>query len=331
MRSGNGRHRRPRQAPAIVVAAGVTGSALALPLLGAGSASAADAATWDRVAECESGGLWSANFGNGLYGGLQFTQETWERHGGLAYASSADLASRAQQIVVAEKAFAAGGTEWDTCAPIAGLTNDGTAPEVDPGPAVVPAEPTGPVEESNRTTGLPIAPTAPEAAPTTPEVLPTAPEAVPTTSAAPTAPVAPDASTGIGTPSPTAPGASVTPSAPAAPGTGKHRGGAAPEETGIADGSGETGRHASPLEAADGPTGGVTAGTGAENADTQGTADEYTVKPGDNLTEIAQENELPGGWAALYDANRRTVGGDPDLILPGQSLDLTPETAPAQG
>ncbi|MET9434799.1 transglycosylase family protein [Streptomyces sp. NPDC006551] len=331
MRSGNGRHRRPRQAPAIVVAAGVTGSALALPLLGAGSASAADAATWDRVAECESGGLWSANFGNGLYGGLQFTQETWERHGGLAYASSADLASRAQQIVVAEKALAAGGTEWDTCAPIAGLTNDGTAPEVDPGPPVVPTEPTGPVEESNRTTGLPIAPTTPEATPTAPEVVPTTPAAPTTPETVPTAPTTPDASTGTGTPSPTAPEASLSPSAPAVPGTGKHRGDAAPEEVGNTDSTGETGRHASPSDGADGSAGDVTAGAGSENTDTQGTVDEYTVKPGDNLTEIAQENELPGGWAALYDANRQTVGGDPDLILPGQSLDLTPETAPAQG
>ncbi|NYV78542.1 peptigoglycan-binding protein LysM, partial [Streptomyces sp. UH6] len=49
MLSGNGRHRRPRQAPAVVVAAGVTGSALALPLFAATGASAADGATWDRV------------------------------------------------------------------------------------------------------------------------------------------------------------------------------------------------------------------------------------------------------------------------------------------
>ncbi|WP_237527085.1 transglycosylase family protein, partial [Streptomyces sp. SID2119] len=74
MGSANGRHRRPRQAPAIVVAAGVTGSAIAIPLLGAAGAHAADATTWDRVAECESGGMWSADLGNGYYGGLQFSQ-----------------------------------------------------------------------------------------------------------------------------------------------------------------------------------------------------------------------------------------------------------------
>lgn len=134
MRSGNGRHRRPRQAPAIVVAAGVTGSAIAIPLLGAGSASAADAATWDRVAECESGGMWSADLGNGFYGGLQFTQETWQDFGGTAYAPTADLASRSQQIAVAEKVLDAQGPQaWATCSLIAGLTNDGAATGVDPG------------------------------------------------------------------------------------------------------------------------------------------------------------------------------------------------------
>ena len=103
MRSGNGRHRRPRQAPALIVAAGVTGSAIALPLLGAASAHAADASTWDRVADCESGGVWSADLRNGYYGGLQITQEAWDSFGGDSYAVRPDLASRSQQITVAEK------------------------------------------------------------------------------------------------------------------------------------------------------------------------------------------------------------------------------------
>lgn len=79
MLSGNGRHRRPRQAPALLVAAGVTGSAIAIPLLGATGASAADGTVWDKVAECESGGSWSADDGNGQYGGLQLTQDDWRR------------------------------------------------------------------------------------------------------------------------------------------------------------------------------------------------------------------------------------------------------------
>ncbi|MFJ3586412.1 transglycosylase family protein [Streptomyces sp. NPDC090127] len=322
MRSGNGRHRRPRQAPAIVVAAGVTGSALALPLLGAGSASAADAATWDRVAECESGGQWSAHFGNGLYGGLQFSQESWERHGGLAYAPSADLASRGQQIVVAERALAAGDTQWATCAPIAGLTNDGTKPDIDPGPAFRPSEPIGPSPESSRTVGLPTVDTPPEAlAPSETSSAPSAPSAPSTTASEAPAP-------GASGPESSAPDASTTPPAPTTSGTGKHRGGAAPEETGNTDKAPEAGRHASPSDA---PTPGADAdkqptGDTSDNPPAKGIADtigEYTVKPGDNLTAIARENALPGGWGALYDANRTTVGVDPDLILPGQSLDLT--------
>ncbi|MEU9702368.1 transglycosylase family protein [Streptomyces sp. NPDC047981] len=320
MRSGNGRHRRPRQAPAIVVAAGVTGSALALPLLAAGSASAADAATWDRVAECSSGGQWSAHFGNGLYGGLQFSQEGWERHGGLAYATSADLASRAQQIAVAEKALAAGDNQWATCAPIAGLTNDGAKPDVDPGPAVKPSEPTGPLPESDRTSGLPSG-SAQSAAPSDESSTPSSEVSTPSTAT-------PETST---TPE-TSPAAPETSGTPSAPGNGKHRGDAAPEETGNADTDREKGRHALP---SDTPTtdGSVESGANPDSTDNTPAEDitdaigEYTVKPGDNLTEIAQRNELPGGWGALYDANRTVVGADPDLIIPGQSLDLTPDKA----
>ncbi|MFI0988915.1 transglycosylase family protein [Streptomyces exfoliatus] len=358
MRSGNGRHRRPRQAPALVVAAGVTGSAMALPLLATGSASAADAATWDRVAECESGGQWSANFGNGMYGGLQFTQDSWERHGGLVYAPSPDLASRAQQIAVAEKALAQGSTEWATCAPIAGLTNDGRSTGVDPGPTAVPKVPTGPVAESNRTSGLPAgstgsvaagdvakkgAETVAPSAPVTPSVpvTPTAPGSTapvaPTTPVSPSAPVDPSApTTPVAPDSSVKPGTPVTPGAPtddvssATPGTGKHRGDAAPEEGAKSDTSAETGRHASSgSELTEKP---VTA-TPVDDAkdsgstDTRGTSDAYTVRPGDSLSDIARQNELAGGWTALYDANRQTVGLDPDLILPGQSLDLTDGSA----
>ncbi|WP_369144623.1 transglycosylase family protein [Streptomyces sp. R44] len=336
MRSGNGRHRRPRQAPAIVVAAGVTGSAMALPLLATGSASAADATTWDRVAECESGGQWSANFGNGMYGGLQFTQDSWERNGGLAYAPSPDLASRAQQIAVAEKALDAGSNDWATCAPIAGLKNDGKATGVNPGPTVVPTTPTGPLPESNRTAGGEGS-SAGRSATSTTAVTPATPTA-PATSATPAAPTTPAA--------PVTPDASVTPGTPdssetpkgdvpsATPGTGKHRGDAAPEETGATGNSSETGRHASgtgkPAEKVDAtPVTDEAANSGA--TDSQGTSGEYTVRPGDSLSGIAEENELPGGWTALYDANKRTVGADPDLILPGQSLDLTIGSVAAEG
>ncbi|MFJ6657931.1 transglycosylase family protein [Streptomyces sp. NPDC091377] len=134
MLSGNGRHRRPRQAPALLVAAGVTGSAIAIPLLGAGGASAAGGTTWDAVAECESGGAWSADLGNGRYGGLQVTQEAWETYGGLEYAGSADQASRSQQIAVAERILADQGVgAWSTCGLLHGLGDDENPAGVDTG------------------------------------------------------------------------------------------------------------------------------------------------------------------------------------------------------
>ncbi|MFF5440640.1 transglycosylase family protein [Streptomyces achromogenes] len=134
MLSGNGRHRRPRQAPALLVAAGVTGSAIAIPLLGAASANAADGTTWDKVAECESGGSWSADNGTGYFGGLQISQDDWDKYGGGQYAASPDQASRQQQIAVAEKILAARGTApWATCALLSGLTRDSGSMDVDTG------------------------------------------------------------------------------------------------------------------------------------------------------------------------------------------------------
>jgi peptidoglycan hydrolase CwlO-like protein len=71
---------------------------------------------WDAVALCESGGNWSINTGNGYYGGLQFSASTWAAHGGLTYAPRADLASRAEQIAVAENVLASQGAgAWPTC------------------------------------------------------------------------------------------------------------------------------------------------------------------------------------------------------------------------
>ena len=58
---------------------------------------------YTAIAQCESGGNWSINTGNGYYGGLQFTQSTWEGAGGLEYAARADLATPEQQIAVADR------------------------------------------------------------------------------------------------------------------------------------------------------------------------------------------------------------------------------------
>jgi LysM repeat protein len=108
-------------------AAVIAGAVVATPVVGlvtATSASAASASAWDRVAQCESGGDWSINTGNGFYGGLQFTQSTWAAYGGTAYASRADLASESAQISVAEKVLASQGVgAWPVCGPRAGLSS----------------------------------------------------------------------------------------------------------------------------------------------------------------------------------------------------------------
>ncbi|MEV6169513.1 transglycosylase family protein [Streptomyces sp. NPDC051954] len=114
--SGKGKHRRPSKATRAIAIAGVTGAAVAAPLMAAGNASAATASEWDTVAQCEAGGNWSINTGNGYYGGLQFSASTWAAYGGTQYAGSADQASKAQQIEIAEKVLAAQGKgAWPNC------------------------------------------------------------------------------------------------------------------------------------------------------------------------------------------------------------------------
>ncbi|MFJ4539502.1 transglycosylase family protein [Streptomyces tibetensis] len=114
--SGKGKHRRPSKATRAAALAGVTGVAIAAPLMAAGNASAATASEWDAVAQCESGGNWSINTGNGYYGGLQFSASTWAAYGGTQYASTADKASKDQQIQVAEKVLASQGKgAWPVC------------------------------------------------------------------------------------------------------------------------------------------------------------------------------------------------------------------------
>ena len=128
--SGKGKHRRPSKATRAAALAGVTGVAMAAPLMAAGSASAATASEWDAVAQCESGGNWSINTGNGYYGGLQFSASTWAAYGGTAYAPQADQASKAQQIAVAEKVLASQGKgAWPVCGTgLSGAAYNGAAP-----------------------------------------------------------------------------------------------------------------------------------------------------------------------------------------------------------
>lgn len=309
MGSANGRHRRPRQAPAIVVAAGVTGSAIAIPLLGAASAHAADTTTWDRVAECESGGMWSADLGNGFYGGLQFSQETWKAYGGDTYAPRADLASRAQQIAVAEKVLDDKGPQaWPSCAVISGLAVDGTLPGVDPGSAPS-SEPTQSAGRADGASAAPSDDATPSDRVSGGKGGSKGSNGAGKSAGKAKASAKPSASASATSPSgmPDSSGSSDSSGGVA----GKHRGAPAPEGSRDANGGDrESGRHASRGDA-DARDAGASAADGT-----------YTVHPGDNLWAIADAQKVPGGWPALYEANKGAVGSDPDLILPGQSLDL---------
>ncbi|MEV8587466.1 transglycosylase family protein [Streptomyces sp. NPDC051180] len=95
-------------------------------------ACAADQWPWGCVAECESSGRWNTNTGNGFYGGLQFWQPTWVEHGGLRFAPRADLATRQQQITVAQEVLRTQGWgAWPVCSKRYGLS--GRVHTVQPG------------------------------------------------------------------------------------------------------------------------------------------------------------------------------------------------------
>ncbi|WEH38404.1 transglycosylase family protein [Streptomyces sp. AM 2-1-1] len=220
----NGRHRRYQPSrinrASLTVTAG--GAGIALPLITAGMAHAASADTWEKVAACESTHNWHINSGNGYYGGLQFSGSTWAAYGGTAFAPRADLATKDQQIAIAEKVLDGQGPgAWPVCSDRAGLTRDD---DTDSGTTV-------------QTQGA-----RPAALPATAQQTPKkSPAATPTT--------------------------------------------------------------------------------------VPGKREAYTVSSGDSLSGIAAAERLQGGWQRLYTANRAVIGGDPDLIYPGQRLDLTPARA----
>lgn len=111
-------------------------SAAGIALSAAGANAATDGATWDALAQCESGGNWATNTGNGYTGGLQFSPTTWAAYGGTG--SAAD-ASREQQIAVAENVHAAQGWgAWPSCAAQLGLSGGGGATVAPQSSAVTP-------------------------------------------------------------------------------------------------------------------------------------------------------------------------------------------------
>ncbi|OQA09819.1 MAG: Resuscitation-promoting factor RpfA precursor [Firmicutes bacterium ADurb.Bin373] len=226
----SGRHRKPttsapaKQAAKIAVTGAVLGGGgMAL----AGHAAAATDTEWDTVARCESGGNWAINTGNGYQGGLQFSPGTWSAHGGSQYASAANLASKDEQIAVAERVLASQGRgAWPVCgtglsgatprnvttAPATNVTPAQDAPVVTPVAMDIPA-PEAPAP-APADLSVPEAPApAPEVAPVD-AVLPEAPAPV-EIAPAPEAPAPLDAAPVPDAPAPVLPDAPVLPEAPA--------------------------------------------------------------------------------------------------------------------
>lgn len=307
LKSGNGRHRKPRQASTAMVAVAATGAGMALPLFAASGAQAADndkgavtvsTTVWNAVALCESGGLWSSDTGNGFYGGLQITSDTWDEYGGQEYAERPDLASQNQQISVAENILGEIGPEaWPTCADTAGLTAAVAGADADD---------TTTDEPTDSATGG-------------------------ATDGAADGTTDGTADETAGTDDAASPGASATdsPSPSASPSTpaksqGRH---AKPDTTGTTAATGQVaeakaawGVLARSTTATAGTTKATTKAARTDAASTTAGTKHYLVQEGDTLCEIAAEEDVDGGWRALYEANKAAIGDDPSVIRAGEYL-----------
>ena len=143
-----GRHSKKTTSTGKKALAG-TAAVAALAGIIAPQATAAPDSDWDKLAQCESGGNWSINTGNGYYGGLQFNYGTWQAYGGGEFAPTADQATREQQIIIAERTLAdQGWGAWPACSARYGLNSAPTnrdaqaaqaAPAPKPAPAPAPA------------------------------------------------------------------------------------------------------------------------------------------------------------------------------------------------
>jgi len=158
-----------RRTAAALAIGGVAAATMSMP-----AANAVDGATWDALAQCESGGNWSINTGNGFYGGLQFTQQSWN---GVGMSGSPANATRAQQIEAGERLLAIQGWgAWPACSVAAQSQTQQTytapaaqaapaAPAAQAAPAAVEAPAAAPAAQA-----APAAVEAPAAAPAAPAV-----------------------------------------------------------------------------------------------------------------------------------------------------------------
>jgi LysM repeat protein len=351
-----GRHRKPSNAGKNLAKTAIAGAVIGVPLASAGQAHAAPDDVWDRVAKCESGNNWAINTGNGFQGGLQFTQSTWRGFGGTQFASAANRATREQQIVIAERVLARQGwNAWPVCSHKAGARSSKATPRVITvkAPAEKPEKPKTPPGSRGKHALAPGTPAVPLPAPAPPN--PLVPEAgrlealhgkdtaaKPLTAMpiaplpAPAAPAAPAPAehpqTILAAPAPPAEKAAPPPVAPAAPAAPEAKeplltaldapAHGAPAPVGQAAPPAPAPQPAAPAAPKPAAPAAPQPAAPAEQAPAPAAAQRtYQVRPGDTLSGIATEQGVAGGWRAIYQANRGTVG-DANLIRPGQQLTL---------
>lgn len=149
-----GKHRKSSSASRTIARVAVAGLAVGAPLSIAATPAQADSVNWDAIAQCESSGNWAANTGNGYYGGLQFTDSTWQAYGG---SGSAANASRSEQIAVAERVLDGQGIgAWPVCGAQSGSSASYSGSNTEGSSSY---EESAPVEEE--TTEAPVQETAP--------------------------------------------------------------------------------------------------------------------------------------------------------------------------
>ena len=191
-----------RRTAAALAIGGVAAATMSMP-----AANAVDGATWDALAQCESGGNWSINTGNGFYGGLQFTQQSWN---GVGMSGSPANATRAQQIEAGERLLAIQGWgAWPACSAKLGLYGKTGAAPTYTEPTTSTAATTT-VAAQSQTQQTYTAPAA-QAAPAAP-----AAQAAPAAVEAPAAPAAPVAPAAPAVEAPAAPAAAPAVEAPVA-------------------------------------------------------------------------------------------------------------------
>lgn len=321
--------RAVRRSAALLAPSALLGTGIILTAAQA-PAQAASVSTWDKVAACESSGDWHINTGNGFYGGLQFTSSTWAAYGGRAYAPRADLATKHEQIMIAEKVLKGQGPgAWPVCSVKAGLTRGGPAPYTSGTagrrtlPGATPADRAAAYARAQLGDRYTYGGTGPgtfDCSGLTQAAWRAAGVSIPRTAAGQWAGL-----TRVSTPR-----------------TGDiivYRGGghvalyigdgkiieAARPGTAVRTAPWRSGWYADHFTGIVRPAPGTAASSTVRGSRTPERAvplPSYTVKPGDWLSKIAARYNVAGGWERLYALNRGTVGADPDLIFPGQVLRL---------